>query len=67
MKTEICPAQYHGLVIIATPVTITIIIVTTLTSTPYAITWVEVKNVGFAEKQKNIEQGSRGYSGPGGV
>ena len=29
--------------------------------------WVAVKNFGFTEKQKNIEQGSRGYSGPGGV
>ena len=30
-------------------------------------TWVGVKNFGFTEKQKNIEQGSRGYPGPGGV
>ena len=26
-----------------------------------------VKNFGFTEKQKNIEHGSRGYPGPGGV
>ena len=31
------------------------------------ITWVGVKNFGFTEKQKNIEQASRGYPGPGGV
>ena len=29
--------------------------------------WVGVKNFGFTEKQKHIEQGSRGYPGPGGV
>ena len=33
----------------------------------FASTWVGVKNFGFTEKQKNIEQGSRGYPGPGGV
>ena len=31
------------------------------------LSWVGVKNFGFTEKQKNIEQGSRGYPGPGGV
>ena len=31
------------------------------------VTWVGVKNFGFTEKQKHIEQGSRGYPGPGGV
>ena len=31
------------------------------------MSWVGVKNFGFTEKQKNIEQGSRGYPGPGGV
>ena len=31
------------------------------------ISWVGVKNFGFTEKQKNIEQGSGGYPGPGGV
>ena len=36
-------------------------------SRPEWYTWVGVKNFGFTEKQKNIEQGSRGYSGPGGV
>ena len=37
-----------------------------ISQTPTA--WVGVKIFGFTEKQKkNIEQGSRGYPGPGGV